>query len=146
MTTRASAAARNARPRRWSRGWIHSVSGGSGIRSRSVRMRSRRSEDMRTSTTHVTQGLAQRRADRPATDPESVGDLLLGEPEVVVGDDDRALAPSEQTQELAEREAIEQRLGLGRYLRLAKRADKLVEAEGQPEASDVSRAPERDTE
>jgi len=76
----------------------------------------------------VTQGLAQRRADRPATDPESVGDLLLGEPEVVVGDDDRALAPSEQTQELAEREAIEQRLGLGRYLRLAKRADKLVEA------------------
>ena len=76
----------------------------------------------------MTQGLAQRRADRPATYAEGVGDLLLGKPEVVVGDDDRALAPSEQTQELAEREAIEQRLGLGRYLRLAKRADKLVEA------------------
>src|SRR2546425_9338669 len=109
-------------------------------------MTSRRSEDMGTSTTHVTQGLAQRRADRPATYAEGVGDLLLGEPEVVVGDDDRALAPRQKAQELAEREPIEQRLGLRRNLRLAERTDKLVQPQGQAESPDASSAPERDTE
>src|SRR3989442_13693141 len=108
-------------------------------------MTSRRSEDMGTSTTHVTQGLAQRCADRPATYAEGVGDLLLGGPQVGGGDDDRALAPRQKTQELAQREPIEQCLGRRRNLRLAKRTDKLVEPEGQAEPPDASSAPEGDT-
>src|SRR2546427_8543205 len=114
MTTSVIAATPSTRMRGRARGWVHSVAGGTGIRSRSVRIRSRRSEDMGASTTHVTQRLAQRRADRPASYAEGVGDLLLSQAEVVVGDDDGALAPREQTQELAEHEPFEDLLGLGR--------------------------------
>src|SRR2546430_2940421 len=101
---------------------------------------------MGASPTPGTQRWAQRRADRPASYAEGVGDLLLSQAEVVVGDDDGALAPREQTQELAEREPFEQRLGLGRDLRLAKRTHKLVEPQWQAESPDASRAPEGDPE
>src|SRR5205814_1558358 len=89
-TTRATStatAAPNPRDRARARGRIQSASGGSGISSRSRRKPSRNSDDIGPSSAHLAQGLAQRRADRPAAYAESVGDLLLREPQVVVRDD-----------------------------------------------------------
>src|SRR5437773_812391 len=148
-TTRATStatAAPNPRDRVRARGRVQSAAGGSGISSRSRRKPSRNSDDIGPSSAHLAQGLAQRRADRPAAYAESVGDLLLREAQVVVRDHHGTLALGEQTEQLAHRDPIEQRVRRRRDRGLPKRADELVEAKRQSRTADPSRASQGDAE
>jgi hypothetical protein len=58
---------------------------------------------------------------------------------------DSALPARQKTQQITDLQAIQERLCLGGYVRLAKRADELVEPEREPKTADASCAPERDT-
>src|SRR5688572_27216254 len=58
---------------------------------------------------HPCERLRHRRADRPAADTECPCDLLLGEAEVVVRDDDRALPLGEQREKATDLQAMQHR-------------------------------------
>src|SRR6266540_2237639 len=98
---------------------VHSPGSGTGISFRSRLKRSRRSDDMDPSLAHARQRVRERRRDRPAPDTQQLGDLLLVEVEVVIRDDDRALSFGEESQELADADAVEDGVELVGAARMA---------------------------
>src|SRR5258708_11177902 len=91
----------------------HALRGGTGISSRSRTNRCVRSLS-RSSTggpslAHARERLRDGRADGAAPDAERSGDLLLGQTEVVMRDDDRALPRGEQREQTPDLEPIDHR-------------------------------------
>src|SRR5688500_9148310 len=60
---------------------------------------------------HARERLRDRRADRPAANAQALRDLLLGQPEVVVRDDDGPLPLREQREETTHLEPLDDRDG-----------------------------------